>query len=220
VVVIASTRVLPLLLLATCAVFAQHAGTQALPDAPSIGSLPTAHTVLKGKGRSSTHAAPSLREPLAWHFDPGHFNDHPIRHGPGPHASGNLLLVKTSKQYPASDSDNLFTRAFWAASSTFITRGGDGSRHLNNNCLLRVLTSAAASTADRPYWRRSASQPLADIGSTIGNDAGMNVLHEFQPGILQLVRNHQPKFFSKIAGMKQGAFNGPADPRTPNGKRR
>ena len=217
-VVISSTRALPLLLLATCAVFAQQAGTQALPDAPSIHSTPTTHSALKAKARSSTPPGSVLREPLALHFDPGHFDDHLIGSRPGTYSSGNLELPKASNRYRASDSDNLFTRAFWAASSTFITRDGDGSMHLNNNYLLKVLTSAAASTADRPYWRRSASQPLADMGSTIGNDAGMNVLHEFQPGILQLVRNHQPKFVSKIAGMKQGAINGPVAPRIPNWK--
>jgi hypothetical protein len=161
-----------------------------------------------------------LREPLVWHFDPGHFNDHPARYGPSTNSSGNVLLVKTSSRSRASDSDNLFVRAFWAASSTFITRGDDGSSHLNNHYLLKVLTSAAASTADRPYWRRSASQPLADIGSTIGNDAGMSVLHEFQPGILQMVKNHQPKFVLKIAGTIQGAVNGPAESRIPNWKGR
>jgi hypothetical protein len=124
-----------------------------------------------------------------------------------------VSLVKTGNRYRTSDSDNLFARAIYAASSTFIMRGDDGGRHLNNNYLLKVLTSAAASTADRPYWRRSASQPFADIGSTIGNDAGMNVLHEFQPGILQLVRNHQPRFLSKIAGAKQATMNGPNAPR-------
>jgi hypothetical protein len=163
--------------------------------------------------RSFMPAVASLREPLAWHFDPGHFNDHPMGQGPATYSSENVSLVKTGNRYRTSDSDNLFARAIYAASSTFIMRGDDGGRHLNNNYLLKVLTSAAASTADRPYWRRSASQPFADIGSTIGNDAGMNVLHEFQPGILQLVRNHQPRFLSKIAGAKQATMNGPNAPR-------
>lgn len=219
-VVISSTRALPLLLLATCAVFAQQAGTQALPDAPSIHSTPTTHSALKAKARSSTAPGSVLREPLALHFDPGHFNAHPIRRGPGTYSSETLLLVAASNRSRASDSDNLFARVFWAASSTFITRGVDGSSHLNNHYLLKVLTSAAASTADRPYWRRSTSQPLADIGSTIGNDAGMNVLHEFQPGFLQLAKKYQPKFVSKIAGMKQGGVNGRAEYRTPSWNRR
>ena len=194
------TRALPLLLFAAGVVFAQQTATQPLPDAPSIRSLPAPHCPLTRKARSLIPAQSLLREPLAWHFDPGHFNDHPIAHGLVAYSSGNVLAIKTSNKYHASESDNLFARAIYAASSTFITRADDGSRHLNNNYLLRVLTSAAASTADRPYWRRSASQPLADIGSTIGNDAGMNVLHEFQPAILQLVRSHQPRFFSKIVG--------------------
>ena len=219
-VVIASTRVLPFLLFAACAVFAQQTGTQALPDAPSIRSVPTAHSLLEGKKRSPMSAVSILREPLAWHFDPGHFDNQATSRGPGTYSSGNAVLVRTSNKYRASDSDNLFARAIYAASSTVITRGDDGSRHLNNHYFLKVLTSAAASTADRPYWRRSASQPFADIGSTIGNDAGMNVLHEFQPGILQLVKNHEPKFFYKIVGTKQSPINAPGDPRTANWKRR
>ena len=214
-----STRVLPLLLLATCAV-AQQIGPQALPDAPSTRSAQPAHRVLLGAAHSPRPAVSSMREPLAWHFDPGHFNDHLIRQGTVTPSSENALLVKTSNRYRASDSDNLFARAIGAAWSTVIARGEDGSSHLNNHYLLKVLTSAAAQTAERPYWRRSASQPLADIGSTIGNDAGMNVLHEFQPGIMQLVKNHQPKFFSKIAGEKQDAIKGPGEARTSNWKRR
>jgi hypothetical protein len=220
VVVISATRALPLLLFAACTAFAQQSETQVLPDALSARSAPTTHAAPLGTTRSSTPAGSSLREPLVWHFDPGHFNDHPTRQGLSTNSSGNVLLVKTSSRSRASDSDNLFVRAFWAVSSTLITRGDDGSSHLNNHYLLKVLTSAAASTADRPYWRRSASQPLADIGSTIGNDAGMSVLHEFQPGILQLVKNHQPKFVLKIAGTIQGAVNGPAESRIPNWKGR
>jgi hypothetical protein len=63
---------------------------------------------------------------------------------------------------------------------------------------LRVLTASVAHSAYRPYWRRSATQPISDFGSTVGSDAGMNVFHEFEPGILQLVKSHEPKFVSKI----------------------
>jgi hypothetical protein len=213
VAVIGSIRVLPLLFLATCAA-AQQIGPQALPDAPSTPSVQPAHRVLSGAARSAKPALSSMREPLAWHFDPGHFNDPPTRPGTVTPPFENALLVKTSNRYRASDSDNLFARAIGAAWSTVIARGEDGSSHLNSSYLLKVLTSAAAQTAERPYWRRSASQPFADIGSTIGNDAGMNVLHEFQPGILQLVKNHQPRFFSKITGTKQDAGKGPGEART------
>lgn len=214
-VAISATRALPLFF-AACTVFAQQPATQALPDAPSIHSVQTTGKVSLG----AASAVSPLREPLVWHFDPGHFNDHTMRQRPGTYPSEDVLLVKASSRYRPSDSNNLFARAISAASGILIARGGDGSSHLNNQYLLKVLTSAAAQTAERPYWRRSPSQPFADIGSMIGNDAGMNVLHEFQPGILQLVKNHQPRFVLKIAGSLQGAVNGPVESRTPNWNRR
>jgi hypothetical protein len=56
----------------------------------------------------------------------------------------------------------------------------------------------AAATASRPYWRRSLAEPFGDFGSTVGNEAGMNVWHEFRPGIEQLMKRHTPRFVSKI----------------------
>jgi hypothetical protein len=40
--------------------------------------------------------------------------------------------------------------------------------------------------------------PFGDFGSTIGNDAGMNLFHEFGPGIRQMVIGHAPKFVFRI----------------------
>jgi hypothetical protein len=36
------------------------------------------------------------------------------------------------------------------------------------------------------------------FGSTIGNDAGLNLFHEFEPGIRQMVKGHTPKLAFKI----------------------
>ena len=40
--------------------------------------------------------------------------------------------------------------------------------------------------------------PFNDFGSTIGSDAGMNVFHEFGPGLRQMVKGFTPKFVSRI----------------------
>jgi hypothetical protein len=61
-----------------------------------------------------------------------------------------------------------------------------------------MLTSVAKDTASTPYWRRRVGEPFSDFGSTIGNDVGMNVLHEFEPAIKQLLKNHTPKFVTAI----------------------
>jgi hypothetical protein len=97
-----------------------------------------------------------------------------------------------------SDSGSFFGRATHAASGIALMRDDAGEARLNTTYFLRVLASAVAHSASRPYWKRSLSQPFSDFGATIGNDAGMNVLHEFSPGIMQAMRNHQPRFVSHI----------------------
>jgi hypothetical protein len=98
----------------------------------------------------------------------------------------------------AAASGSFVGRASYAASSVVFTHDDAGNGRLNTSYLLRVLASAVVHSAARPYWKRSLSQPFSDFGATIGNDAGMNVLHEFSPGIRDLVKTHTPKFVSHI----------------------
>ena len=107
-------------------------------------------------------------------------------------------LLKPNLNGTPSTSDSLLGRATFAASRIVIMKDDSGNNRLNTPYLLSVLSSAAFHTAYRPYWRRSVSGPFSDFGSTVGNDAGMNLFHEFGPGLQQLVRNHTPKFVSKI----------------------
>jgi hypothetical protein len=104
--------------------------------------------------------------------------------------------LKQDPRYYASTSDSFMGRASYAASRIFVTRDDSGKRRLNTSYFLGVLTSVASATAYRPYWARSTSQTLNNFGSTIGSDAGINVFHEFGPGILQIVKGHAPKFVS------------------------
>jgi len=89
-------------------------------------------------------------------------------------------------------------RATYAGSRIFVRRDEFGKSRLNTSYLLRALTSMAAATAARPYWRRSLGEPFGDFGSTVGNEAGMNLWHEFRPGIEQLLKSHTPRFVSVI----------------------
>jgi hypothetical protein len=107
-------------------------------------------------------------------------------------------LVKRNLPYYPSTSNTLIGRATYAASHIFVTRDDRGKRRLNASYFLGVLSLVAVHNARRPYWDRSASAPFNDFGSTIGNDAGLNLFHEFEPGIRQMVRNHTPKFAFKI----------------------
>ena len=101
-------------------------------------------------------------------------------------------------RYSASTSSSFMGRASYAASRIFVTRDDSGKGRVNTRYFLGLLTSVASATARRPYWARSTSETFNNFGSTIGSDAGMNVFHEFGPGIRQMMKGLTPKFVSKI----------------------
>jgi hypothetical protein len=107
-------------------------------------------------------------------------------------------LLKRGIEYHPSSSGGLMSRTMYATSRLFLAPQDSGKSRLNTSYLLSTLASAAMQSAYRPYWRRSAAQPFSDFGATIGNDAGMNMLHEFGPGIRQLMKSHEPKFVTAI----------------------
>jgi hypothetical protein len=107
-------------------------------------------------------------------------------------------LLRRNNNYHPSGSDSLMGRAMYAASRIFVTRDESGRGRVNTSYLVAVMSSAAIHVANRPYYRRSASAPFSDFGSSVGNDAGMNLLHEFRPGLEQLMKNHAPRFVTKI----------------------
>jgi hypothetical protein len=201
--------------LASCAALCQPPNVQTsantLPDAPSVQNE---SAQAAAKTRSLQEVFDAARQPVweranvgaasaggAAHFDLSHFD----RQQPNPNGSWDFLAKRIFASTPSqsnsnhtSESESLIRRAGYAASSVVVTHDDAGRRRLNTSYLLRVLTTTAAHSAYVPYWRRPLSQPANDFGSTIGNDAGMKVFHEFEPGILQLVKSHEPKFVSAI----------------------
>ena len=107
------------------------------------------------------------------------------------------LLNQDPRYYPSS-SRSFLGRATYAASRILITRNDSGKTTLNTSYFLGLLTSVAITTAYRPYWRRSSSATFKTFGSTIGSDAGINLLHEFGPDIRRMVKGRAPKFVSRI----------------------
>ena len=107
-------------------------------------------------------------------------------------------LRKRNLRYHPSTSGSFMGRASDAASRIFISRDDSGKGRLNTSYFLGVLSSVAIHTAYRPYWTRSTSSTFNNFGSTIGSDAGLNLFHEFQPGIMLMVKGHTPKFVSRI----------------------
>lgn len=110
----------------------------------------------------------------------------------------NSSTLNEPSRYQPSSHDKVMERATDAASRIFVTRDESGKRKLNTNYFLRVLTSVAADSASRRYRARSGAAPLTDFGSTIGSDTGRNLLHEFGPGIRQVVTSHIPAFVFRI----------------------
>jgi hypothetical protein len=107
-------------------------------------------------------------------------------------------LVERTLLFHPSTSSAFMSRATYAASRMFVARNDSGKNRPNTSYLIGVLSLVAAQTAHRPYWARSSLAPVNDFGSTIGNDAGMNLFREFGPGIRQTVKGHMPKFAFKI----------------------
>ena len=107
-------------------------------------------------------------------------------------------LVKRTLLYHPSTSSTFMGRAAYAASHMFVARNDSGKNRLNTSYFIGVLSSVAIHSARRPIWARATSAPFNDFGSTIGNDAEMNLFREFGPGIRQTVKGHMPKFAFKI----------------------
>jgi len=119
-------------------------------------------------------------------------------------------LRKRVLRYHASTSGSFMGRATYAASRIFITHDDSGKGKLNTSYFLGMLTSVTVQSAYRPYWARSTSATFNNFGSTIGSDAGINLLHEFGPGIRQILKGHAPKFVSGI-GERITRFQNPME---------
>ena len=113
-------------------------------------------------------------------------------------------LLKQDLRYPPSTSGSFMGRVTDAASRNFITRDESGKGTLNTSYFLGLLTSVVIHTAYRPYWARGASTTFNNFGSTIGSDTGLNLFHEFEPGLRKMMRGHGPKVVYEIERLRQG----------------
>jgi hypothetical protein len=203
--------------IAVCQQPEARTAADSLPDAPSMQSseLPTSsqghssQTFMLQSFQNTVGLPVTALPPTEWepspHFNFGHFESsraaNPVVENEG---SGDpFTRYLSARPLPGtashlSASDSFFGRIGYAASSIFVTHDAEGASKLNTRYLLAVLTSAAAHSARTPYWRRSVSQPFSDFGATIGNDAGVNVFHAFEPGIRQTLKSHEPKFVTRI----------------------
>ena len=212
-------RVISFLLLAACGALCQQGQEKrawsSLPDAPSVQASAQAVTfrtfvdeahwrltraAVSVNGRATRQSELANITRAARPGFPLPYSVEPIQTRAGDFFGKYLYpsLLKRSLNYHPSSSSSLMGRTAYAASRIFVVRDASGKGRLNTSYFLGALASAAVHTAHRPYWRRSVSEPFSDFGSTIGNDTGMNLFHEFGPGLQQLMRSHAPKFVSRI----------------------
>jgi len=201
---IASSGLVGFVLLAACGAVCQS-GRSSLPDAPSAVAGQTtrfnafaaearARLSVAGMNMGGTNAPMQpMRQDEVLVFDRT-----AARHKDPEAIFRKYLSSRPAKQPVSASSGSLVGRATLAASGTVVTRNESGKGRLNTSYLLRTLTSVAKDSASTPYWRRSAGAPLSDFGSTVGNDAGMNLWHEFGPSIEHLLKNHTPEFVARI----------------------
>jgi hypothetical protein len=108
-------------------------------------------------------------------------------------------VFRQDLRYLPSTSITFMGRATYAASRILFTRNASGKAKPNTSYLLAVLASvASAHPSHLMYWARSPSETFNNFGSTIGGDAGINLLHEFGPGIRLMIKGVTPKFVSRI----------------------
>jgi hypothetical protein len=201
-------------LCAACAAFCQdrRAATspRLLPDAPSARFLPQTHP-LQGIGignRGSNEvgsplAVTAIGLPSAGDRQAG--IDWPLDQHLDQRTASALFfkhiypsLTSPNLRYRPSDNQSLMGRATDAASWIILTRDQQGKRRFNTTYFVRLATSIVADSGSRTWRARSKTAPLSDFGSTVGNDAGMNLLHEFGPSLQQAVTSHLPRFVSRI----------------------
>jgi hypothetical protein len=196
---IAPVGVVSFVLVAVCGAACQNVATS-LPDAPSIQAVTQAQRV-----HAFAAKVPSLLQFYGMGRDAGMARSSAFEAAPCARESKTIFdkylnptVVRHQSSYHSADSGSLMGRATSAASRILVTRDDSGKARLNTTYLLRTLTSAMADTASTPYWRRSVGEPFGDFGSTIGNDAGMNLWREFGPSIEQVMKSHTPKFVARI----------------------
>jgi hypothetical protein len=107
-------------------------------------------------------------------------------------------VLGVGRRYQPSTSGSLMGRTSYAASRIFVTRDGSGKASLNTPYFLGLLASVAVHSTSHRNLARSTLTTFNSFGSTVGGDAGINVFHEFEPGIRQILKGHTPKFVSRV----------------------
>ncbi|HWR37571.1 MAG TPA: hypothetical protein VN622_17045 [Clostridia bacterium] len=107
-------------------------------------------------------------------------------------------LLNQDPRYHPSLKSGLMPRATHAASRVLFTQNDKGQTTLNTSYLLSTVTSSTLANAYKPPAYRSFGNTASDILTTIGGEAGMNILREFWPQLREGLGRIEPKPIRKL----------------------
>lgn len=115
-------------------------------------------------------------------------------------------------RYHMSDDTDVKGRGLYALSRVFITRNDNGRSTLNTSELLGAALAGSITTAYHPYHQPTAGDVASRAVSSIGADAGMNMLREFWPDIRGHIMDHGPKVVQTLVTRIGPRIQGTAAP--------
>ena len=107
-------------------------------------------------------------------------------------------MLHQDPRYHSSASTGYSNRAAYALSRVFIGRDDNGKSTLNTPELVGAVIAASLSSAYHPYHQPTPGHMMSNAASTIGSDAGINMLREFWPDIREHLMDHGPKLMQTL----------------------
>src|ERR1019366_9358134 len=92
-------------------------------------------------------------------------------------------VLHQDPRYHASTENGTVDRAFYAISRVLVGRNDDGKPTLNTSELVGAMLAASITSAYHPYRHPTNGRAAGNAPTTIGADAGINMLREFWPDI-------------------------------------
>ena len=196
----------------------QHASDIAIASSPALAGSPSRHSRLTTEDKFNTFVAQStsgyatFSSAIAASFRPSWNNsqyaeNYASRFG---HSMSDqteqgfftkFLLPSVLHQdprYHMSEDTDMTNRTGYALSRVFVTRNDNGKPTLNTSELLGAVLAASITTAYHPYHQPTAGDAASRAASSIGADAGMNMLREFWPDIRGHIMDHGPKVVQSL----------------------
>ncbi|MFZ0684169.1 MAG: hypothetical protein WAM89_01380 [Terriglobales bacterium] len=111
----------------------------------------------------------------------------------GDQVSGSVLiygvlpsLLHEDPRYFRRGKGSTFSRMWYAASRTFVTRTDEGASRFNNSQTFGQLISCSISTTYYPQADRSVSRVFSNWGVNLAGNSGYNILSEYYPDMKRL----------------------------------